>query len=116
MERQLLVFLFGCVTVRLALAEAVRRMPSKGLKFIAGPLLMVPAIGFSVIYIFGLRSEGAETFGAKLWWNDFRPIHAGLFFVASVRALAGTSSAHLPLFADAVLGLIFSLLHYYGHR
>ena len=112
MEKQLVLFIVGCITVRIAISIIVGILPDKPLRYLAGPLLMLPAIGFSVIYIFGLRNTGAETMGKPLWWNHMRPIHATLYFMAAILAMGGKNQAAIPLAADVAVGAIASAMHY----
>ena len=112
MERQLLLFIVGCVTVRIALAIAVPFAPKRVLRFLVGPLLLVAAIGFATIYVTGMRKTGAETFGKAIWWDHMRPVHAALYFMASLLALKGSRTAGLPLGLDVALGVAASALHY----
>ena len=52
-----------------------------------GFLAIMPAIGFSYIFIFGKRKKGGETFGQKIWWNHLRPIHALLYALFAYLAI-----------------------------
>ena len=112
MEKQLLFFIFGCLTVRAALAILAAFLPPEHILRYFGIALMIPAIGFAVIYIAGLRETGAETFGKPLWWNHMRPIHAGMYFTAAVLAMGGSNYASVPLAADVIVGAIASAIHY----
>ena len=112
MERQLVVFILGCLTVRTALAVVVHYLPENILRFVAGPILLLPAIGFAVIYVGGLRKTGAETMGKPLWWNHMRPVHAALYFMAATLAMGGNRRASLPLAADVLVGALASAMHY----
>ena len=112
MEKQLLVFIFGCLTVRIAISVIVWILPESPLRYIAGPLLLIPAIGFAVIYIFNLRKTGGETMGKPLWWNHMRPIHATMYFLSAVLAMGGKNHAAIPLAVDVAIGAIASAVHY----
>ena len=110
--KQIIVFILGCLTVRTALAIVIRYLPQNILRYVAGPVLLLPAIGFAVIYVGGLRKTGAETMGKPLWWNHMRPIHAALYFMAAILAMGGSRRASLPLAADVVVGALASAVHY----
>ena len=70
-----------------------------------GLLAAAVSLGFAIIYINKLRSTGAEVFGDRIWWNDLRPIHAALYALFAVSALARHPSSWLVLVADVVLGM-----------
>ena len=76
-----------------------------------GYFALLPAIGFTIIYVFNLRKVGKETFGKKIWWNNLRPIHAFLYFAFAYLAISKNNEAWKVLFADATLGLVSYVLH-----
>ena len=111
--KRTLLFLVGCMGARFGLAWLAykNRANLKVLK-IMGLLALVPAIGFTLIYVMGWRKTGAEVMpnlGGKLWWNDLRPVHALLYTMFAFLVLLHTQyAAHawIALVADATLGLL----------
>ena len=52
---------------------------------------MIPPLWWSV-YIFGCRTRSTGFFGGKAYWANARPVHAALWFTASVLTFIGTKS------------------------
>ena len=52
-----------------------------------GYLAIIPAIGFSYIFLTGSRKTGIEVFGSKIWWNKLRPLHAILYGLFAYNAI-----------------------------
>jgi hypothetical protein len=111
-QKRFLLFLFGCVGVRLLFVYLARVLSPENLR-IMGYLALIPMIGFILIYWFDLRKTGAEVFGDKIWWNDLRPIHAAFYGIFAWMAIQGDRRAWIPLFADVTLGLIAFLHHHF---
>jgi hypothetical protein len=107
----LVVFLLGCIPTRLAIVVATMKASPKLLKafsFIAGCV----ALGFWIIFMFGLRKSGLETNGKPIWWNALRPIHGSLWGLAVYFAYHGdTSKVWKVLLVDVCLGLVSFTIH-----
>lgn len=71
-----------------------------------GLLALLPAFGFFYLYFSGTRQTGAEVFGAKIWWNNLRPIHGTLYALFAYNAIIGNPNAYLYLLVDVILGLL----------
>ena len=69
-QTRFLLFLFGCIGTRLLFTFFAKYASINILK-IMGYIALLPAIGFFLIYTFGLRKTGAETLGKPIWWNNF---------------------------------------------
>lgn len=106
------LFLIGCIGTRATLAY-VAAIASPGLLTILGWLALLPAIGFTLIYAFGLRNTGAEVFGERIWWNALRPVHAALYGAFAAAALSGWRQAWVFLAADVMFGLGAFLHHHH---
>jgi hypothetical protein len=116
-QKRLVLFLVGCVGTRLLLVYLAATVPPRWL-FFMGILALVPAIGFAVIYIGGLRTTGREVFGDRIWWNDLRPLHAALYALFAYLAITGAQSlAWKVLLGDVLVGLAAFLAYHYseGH-
>jgi len=102
-QKRILLFLFGCMTVRIYITYIAYTCKEDTLS-ILGWLALLPAIGFSIIYAFNLRKTGPEVFGETIWWNNLRPIHALLYFGFAICAIQKKKWSYLFLLADVVLG------------
>jgi hypothetical protein len=112
LRQRFLMFLIGCMGVRFLLVFIAKYINPKYLKYL-GYLALLPAIGFSYIYVTGSRKTGAETLGEKIWWNHLRPIHAILYFLFAYNAIIGNKQSWIYLLVDVLLGLISFLLYHY---
>ena len=97
-----LLFIFGCIPVRLLWVYLAYSTKSKELGWVG----LLPAIGFLLIWMLGLRKTGREVFGDSIWWNDLRPLHSILYFCYAYLAIKGSGDAYIPLLADAIVGII----------
>jgi len=114
LQKRFLLFLIGCIGMRTLFVIIAKNSSEKYLKYI-GYLALLPAIGFTFIYLSGSRKTGAEVFGGKIWWNNLRPLHALLYFLFAYNAINGNKNAWMFLLIDVVVGLIsFSSFHYYN--
>ena len=111
LEKRIALFLLLCMPSRLIFAYVSKTASEESLKLM-GLLALLPAIGFSYIYVSNSRKVGAETFGAKIWWNDLRPLHSLLYFTFSYMALTNTPNAYKALVLDALIGFITFTLHH----
>lgn len=109
-QRRFLLFLVGCIGVRFFLVYLAKTQ--LGILKYLGYLALLPAIGFLLIFLFGLRETGGEVFGEKIWWNSLRPVHAILWGLFAYLAIKGEKYAWKVLLFDTLLGL-FSFLIYH---
>lgn len=111
MDKSQQLFLFGCIPVRILLAYLAKNA-NKQMLHLMGYLGLIIALGFTYIYLTGSRKTGPETFGRPIWWNNWRPIHAGLYFAFAYTALHGCGCAWRYLATDVVVGLIAFIMNY----
>ena len=111
LQKRFFLFLGLCIPSRLLLSYIAKIVPSNYLPLM-GFIMLGPIIGWSYIYLTGSRKIGMETLGQPIWWNDLRPLHAGLYFTFVLMAFNKSHNAYLPLFFDTMLGL-FSFLKYH---
>ena len=111
-QKRFLLFLFGCIPSRLALAYVAKIIPINYLP-ILGYVTLVMAIGFIYIYLTGSRKTGPETFGEKIWWNPLRPIHALLYLIFSYYAINRIRCGWIYLLYDVIFGLLSFLIFHY---
>ena len=98
-----------CLAVRYSLAYLARSVPIavKPMGFIA----VLIALGFTLIYVFGLRPVGVEA-GGRIWWNSMRPLHALMYGLFAYYAFTKPDVAWVALLADAILGSFIFGYHY----
>jgi len=77
-----------------------------------GTLALIPAIGFTIIYLGELRKTGLEVFGDKIWWNNLRPVHALLWFAFAFTAITKKDFAWMFLALDVLIGFIAFFIHH----
>ena len=104
------LFLVGCMGVRFGLTYLAATRPAA--LPLLGALAAPCALGIATIYALGLRRTGAETFGAPIWWDALRPVHAVLWAVFAFMALRGNADAWKVLLADTLLGLVAWIAHH----
>ncbi len=64
-KQRFLLFLIGCVGVRVLFVVIAKNIDINYLKYL-GYLALIFAIGFMYIYMTGIRKTGPETFGDKI--------------------------------------------------
>ena len=111
LTKRFLLFLIGCIGVRLLLVIIVKKIDKKYLPYL-GVMGLIPAIGFIIIYLGNYRKTGLETFGKKIWWNNLRPVHSILYFMFSYLAIINHKDAWKPLLIDVVIGLNSFILYH----
>ena len=110
-NKRIILFIFGCLFARVVITFLVKNSPKDKLPYL-GLLGLIPAIGFSYIYITGKRKTGGEVFGERIWWNSLRPIHAILYFLFAFLAINKNKKAYLPLLIDVNIGLMAFLSYH----
>lgn len=100
------LFLLGCIPVRLILAYLISKsIVNKTLQNLITVLLLGISIGFALIYIFKLRDTGLEVFGDKIWWDHLRPIHSFMYGLAAYLLYNNSDKASLVILIDTFIGL-----------
>ena len=112
-QKRFLLFIFGCIFLRLCIVFFVKNLKLKYLPII-GYIALIPAIGFFTIYFFNLRKTGTEVFGEKIWWNDIRPVHGILYLLFSYLAINKNKNAWIILLFDVLFGLFMFLNNHYN--
>jgi hypothetical protein len=113
LRKRFVLFLVGCIGTRALAAYTAKVVSAQWLRYM-GYLALLPAVGFAVIWLTGARKTGAEVFGARIWWNDLRPVHSALYFLFAVWAIKGWARAWLFLLADVAIGLGAFLWHHFA--
>jgi hypothetical protein len=98
-----LLFLFGCIPVRLLLAYLGATLNQEYLPYF-GALLLVMSLGFLTLYFTNGRLNAPEA-GGKTWWANLRLIHGLLYLAAAIYAIQKTNVAWIPLSIDVLFGL-----------
>lgn len=104
-----LLFLFGCIPVRILLILLVRFIPPKYLPYISWIFLII-SIGF--LFSYNRRMKGVETNQKPIWWNNIRPIHSCLYLLTFIYTLYKKPYSWIPLTIDVCLGFISFIIHY----
>ena len=112
-QKRFVLFLIGCIGLRLFLVYVAKNSNIIFLKYM-GYLLLLPAFGFIYIYLNGMRQTGAEVFGDKIWWNNLRPVHALLYLLFSYHAITGNKDAWIYLFIDVLFGLTSFFIYHFS--
>lgn len=112
MKKRLLLFLFGCIPARIALALIAKHLPIKYLHLF-GLLTLSIAIGFLYLFFTGKRRTGPETQGAPIWWMNFRIFHGLFYLLFSILAFMSVRNAYIVLLIDTLFGLLLFLTHHY---
>ncbi len=87
-QKRFLLFLGGCIPVRLAMVLLAKYIP----------LVYLPWM---------------ETFGQPIWWRPFRIIHGLFYLIFSLLAIYKYANAYLVLLFDTLIGLGLFLWHHY---
>ncbi len=103
-------FLIGCLGTRLLLVLVAATVSIEHLRWM-GRLAILPAMGFALIYIFGLRKSGIEA--DVIWWDHIRPLHAFLYGIFAILAINGNPLAWVVLLVDWCVGFVAWLMHYH---
>lgn len=109
--KSMLLFLCGCIIVRLLLVYIAKTIDLKYLEYM-GYIALLPAIGFMYIFLTGSRQTGAEVFGEKIWWNELRPIHSILYGLFAYNAINKNKNAWIFLAIDVAVGFGAFLNHH----
>jgi hypothetical protein len=97
-----ILFLLGCIPVRLLLVLTVFKLSPVHLKYFS---IILFCIGFSFLYLFFTNSRlKAPEAGGETWWYNLRPIHAGFYLTAAVYAAKGQNIAGILLLCDVLFG------------
>jgi hypothetical protein len=111
LTKRMLLFLIGCIGTRTLFVLLAKFLDKKYLPYM-GYVGLGIAIGFSIIFITGIRDTGPEVFGDKIWWNNLRPVHALLYFIFAYLAITQNDYSWIPLMIDVLLGLFsFVIFH-----
>ena len=111
-QKRFLLFLCGCIVVRI-LFVIISKVYIEYLP-IFGYIALLPAIGFFYIYATNSRETGNEVFNEKIWWNDLRPIHGLLYMTFAIMAINKNSDSWMVLLLDVMIGLISFLSFHYN--
>ena len=114
LKKRFLLFLIGCMGTRTLLVYIAKNINIDYLP-ILGYMALIPALGFTYIYITGSRQTGAEVFGEKIWWNNMRPIHSLIYFIFAYNAIQGNKQSWVYLMADVTIGLVAWLVYHFIH-
>lgn len=108
--KRIILFIFGCITVRYVLTKLVLKEELKKILII---ILAIISLGFMYIYLTGSRKVGPETMGEPIWWDYLRPVHSVLYGSAAIALINNKQqlSSNI-LLTDLIIGLVSFVLHH----
>lgn len=112
-QKRFVMFLVGCIGMRLLFVYIAKMTNPNYLPYL-GLLAILPAIGFTYIYLTDSRKTGLEVIGGKIWWNKLRPIHALLYALFAYYAINKNNIAWVFLLIDVAFGLLSFLIYHYS--
>lgn len=113
-QKRFLLFLIGCIGTRSLFVYIAKNAKPSFLPYL-GYLALLPALGFTYIYMTDSRKTGTEVFGDKIWWNNLRPIHALLYTLFAYNSINQNPNSWVFLLIDVLLGLFSFLTYHYLH-
>ena len=111
-HKSMLLFIFGCVSVRSVLVYLAKTTSLKNLKLM-GYIFLIPAFYTMYLYLYNKRQTGAEVFGKKIWWVNLRPVHSILWFIFAVLAINGNPNSYKVLALDLFIGILAFINHHF---
>lgn len=103
-----LLFLFGCIPVRLLLALLAYKIDEKYLQYLS-ILFIGIGLSFFYLYVSNTRLDAPEA-GGNTWWKNIRPIHGAFYLTAGIYALKKSRISALLILIDALFGLTSFIL------
>lgn len=111
-QKRFILFLIACIGSRVLFAVVAKNASTTMLRYL-GYLALLPAIGFTYLFVTGQRKTGPEVFGGKIWWNYLRLVHALMYFIFSYSAISGYRNAWIFLIVDVLIGLTAFLSYHH---
>lgn len=111
-QKRFAMFLIGCIPVRLFFVWLAYNLARNNIKLFKklAYLLLIPTLGFSIIYFFKLRNTSALIDNNAAWWDYLRPIHSLLYGLTFLMAISNNKehneNAWIPLLIDVTIGFI----------
>jgi hypothetical protein len=112
LRKRFILFIFGCILVRILIAISVHLIDPEYLPFV-GWIALIPAMGWIMIYATGSRKTGMEVMGDVIWWNDLRIFHAATYGIFSILAMNKNKYSWIVLLFDVMIGLAGFINHHY---
>lgn len=109
---RIILFVCCCIPLRLLLAYLSKVAGEADGPYIKimGVVAIAISVGFMYQFIVHPTKNGA--FGGDSWWNNFRPVHAFIYFTFAIMAFAKPKYAYLVLLFDIILGTGLFINHY----
>ncbi len=76
---------------------------------IMGIIGLISSLMFLIVWITGSRKDKG-VFGGKVWWNNYRAVHAIVLFIFAINAIQLNPESWKYLAIDTSLGAIFYTL------
>ena len=114
MTKNILLFILGCIPVRIILVLIAIYINKEYLPYY-GLLLLGPALGFLYLYFSNSRLNAIEA-GGNTWWANVRIVHGLLYLTAAFYAYYQNRNAWIPLIIDVIFGLILFIQKRFLHN
>jgi hypothetical protein len=103
-----LLFMFGCVPIRLFLIYIAKKASMTQLR-----LLSIPAFLISIGFIYQ-QKKGKKIgyFEGPVWWH--RGIHGLLWMIFAILAFRKIQTAYIVLIVDLIIGMISFIHNHYN--
>lgn len=111
-QTRFILFIFGCIPARLALAALAKFIPNFYLPYL-GYLTLPISFGFLYLFFSGKRQVGLETLGAPIWWSQFRFFHGLMYLLFSLYAISRYSYSYKFILYDTFIGLALFFINHY---
>jgi hypothetical protein len=115
--KRFLLFLLGCIPMRLFFVYLVKHIAVKYLPYL-GVLGLIVGISFLWLYAFGNKAADGQLAWAGepyIWWNSLRIVHGLLYlgFAATAFTKQRDYAAGF-LLTDVTVGLVAWLIHHFN--
>ena len=111
-HKRLLLFLIGCMSVRIFFVYLAKNISPIFLQFM-GVIALFISIGFMNTALFKYKKGDIGAFGGKVWWNDMRVFHSLTYALFSYLAITKNQElAWKILLLDVLVGLGAFTIHY----
>ena len=108
-QKRFLLFLILCLGSRSLLAYCAFKFKTP----IIPIFTLLISISWIRIYFISPRDTGPEVFGDKIWWNNFRLVHAFNYMLFTVLYFLNVKQAWMILALDVIIALVAFLHHHY---
>jgi hypothetical protein len=106
-KERIILFLLLCIPIRIIIGIIPLYIKKEWLRYY-GYVLLIPAIGFLILYFGNYRLKAPES-GGETWWACYRLIHGLLYLCGGIYAIQKKRIAWIPLIIDVIIGLLLHI-------